>query len=224
LNRWASVALGGWIASCLTASGLGRTQQSEAQSQAIERRALMRPSAATRNRITLRIAPLITAVEPGWRRLLQWIVAIKHRRDVVHLAEPNDHLLKDVGLTRDDVISTLSEPFWRDPTALLADRAAERTRRKTFVRSVAGGAVSAGLLMAAYGSAPAKAEEVPVLSGAATQSVFKEIAGDFERPVWPRADHHQLRGEARGGEEEQEDHEIDGVSVVHGRGLSAAGS
>jgi len=81
----------------------------------------MHPSAAIRNRITPRIVSLVTAVvEAGWQGIQQWVVALKHRRDAQRLAQYDDHLLADVGLTRHEVSSALGEPFWRDPTASLA--------------------------------------------------------------------------------------------------------
>src|SRR5687767_14616417 len=42
--------------------------------------------------------------------------AIKHRRDIAALAEQDDHLLADIGLTRNDVRSAIAQPFWCDPT------------------------------------------------------------------------------------------------------------
>jgi len=36
------------------------------------------------------------------------------------LAALDDHMLADLGLSRTDLNDALSEPLWRDPTALLA--------------------------------------------------------------------------------------------------------
>lgn len=53
-------------------------------------------------------------------------VAIKHRRELAHLADLDDHMLADISLTRSDLRDTYSEPLWRDPTSLLARRRACR--------------------------------------------------------------------------------------------------
>jgi uncharacterized protein YjiS (DUF1127 family) len=58
---------------------------------------------------------------------------IKNRRDAVTLASLDDRMLADIGLTRGDVRDAVSEPVWRDPTAILVSRAQERrvNRRRT---------------------------------------------------------------------------------------------
>jgi uncharacterized protein YjiS (DUF1127 family) len=53
----------------------------------------------------------------------QAVGAIKHRRQLADLVDCEDHRLSDVGITRDDLDAALSEPLWRDPTAVLARRA-----------------------------------------------------------------------------------------------------
>ena len=56
--------------------------------------------------------------------------AIKHCRAIAVLADQDDHLLADIGLTRDDLRHAMRQPIWRDPTALLSRRAgATRPRR-----------------------------------------------------------------------------------------------
>src|SRR3954452_25634442 len=59
----------------------------------------------------------------GLRLLLQ---AIKNRRDATILAGMDERMLADIGLTRGDVRDAISEPVWRDPTAILVSRAHER--------------------------------------------------------------------------------------------------
>src|SRR5215831_13338043 len=44
------------------------------------------------------------------------------------LAEGDDHMLADLGLTRADLNDALCEPLWRDPTRVLARRHGERRR------------------------------------------------------------------------------------------------
>ena len=51
---------------------------------------------------------------------------VKNRRDAVILAGLDDRMLSDIGLTRGDVRDAVSEPVWRDPTAILVSRAQER--------------------------------------------------------------------------------------------------
>src|ERR1700730_7306146 len=54
------------------------------------------------------------------------IVAIKHRRELAHLADLDGRMLADIGLTRTDLRDACSEPLWRDPTSMLARRAGGR--------------------------------------------------------------------------------------------------
>src|SRR5215213_11436860 len=45
--------------------------------------------------------------------------AMRHRREVRQLCTWDDGMLKDIGLTRSDVVGALSEPLSRDPSAVL---------------------------------------------------------------------------------------------------------
>jgi uncharacterized protein YjiS (DUF1127 family) len=54
--------------------------------------------------------------------------ALRHRGEIKHLAEFDDRMLKDIGLTRSDVSSALSEPLIRNPSWVLV-RSAERHSR-----------------------------------------------------------------------------------------------
>jgi uncharacterized protein YjiS (DUF1127 family) len=82
----------------------------------------------TRENITAApFAPIghaIAALAMGVWRL---VVAIKHRRELALLADRDDRMLADIGLTRSDLRDAYSEPLWRDPTSLLAIRRARRT-------------------------------------------------------------------------------------------------
>jgi len=51
-----------------------------------------------------------------WRGFL---VGIKHRRELSRLADLDDHMLADIGLTRSDLYVAHCEPFWRDPAGVL---------------------------------------------------------------------------------------------------------
>jgi len=60
------------------------------------------------------------------RGMKQFAERIRNRRDVMQLAAFDDRMLRDIGLTRNDVLDAFAEPLWRDPTDILAQRAAER--------------------------------------------------------------------------------------------------
>ena len=66
-----------------------------------------------------------------WRHAMQLYKAIKHRRDIAPLADQDDRLLADIGLTRDDVRHANAQPIWRDPSETLRHRvgSTERNRR-----------------------------------------------------------------------------------------------
>ena len=56
---------------------------------------------------------------------------LRHRHEIRNLAEFDDRMLSDIGLTRSDLRDAYSEPLWHDPTDLLASRAAERRARQS---------------------------------------------------------------------------------------------
>jgi uncharacterized protein YjiS (DUF1127 family) len=70
------------------------------------------------------IGHAVAALAMGVWRL---VVAIKHRRELALLADRDDRMLADIGLTRSDLRDAYCEPLWRDPTSLLARRRACRT-------------------------------------------------------------------------------------------------
>ena len=59
-------------------------------------------------------------------RLRQLALSFRHRHDATVLLRFDDRMLADIGLTRRDVREAFSEPIWRDPTDLLAERVAGR--------------------------------------------------------------------------------------------------
>ena len=56
-------------------------------------------------------------------------VAIKHRRELAQLADRDDRMLADIGLTRGDLYDASAEPFWVDPTPTLLERTKHRCRK-----------------------------------------------------------------------------------------------
>jgi uncharacterized protein YjiS (DUF1127 family) len=55
-----------------------------------------------------------------------FVVRIKHRRELARLADLDDHMLADIGLTRSDLHLAHCEPLWRDPTSILERRISDR--------------------------------------------------------------------------------------------------
>lgn len=60
-----------------------------------------------------RLAQLVVALKTGW----------ESRRVLGQLGALDDHMLRDIGITRQDIASSLAEPMFRDPTMHLAARA-----------------------------------------------------------------------------------------------------
>ena len=60
------------------------------------------------------------------RGLKEFAERVKNRRDSLQLAALDDRMLADIGLTRSDLRDAYAEPPWRDPSDVLARRAAER--------------------------------------------------------------------------------------------------
>jgi uncharacterized protein YjiS (DUF1127 family) len=58
-----------------------------------------------------------------WRLVVAIKHRRKHRRELAHLADLDDRMLADIGLTRTDLRDACSEPLWRDPISMLARRA-----------------------------------------------------------------------------------------------------
>ena len=96
----------------------------------------MTPKIVTRENITAApFAPIGHAVVALAMGIWRLIVAIKHRRELAHLADFDDRMLADIGLTRIDLCDAYSEPLWRDPTSMLARRTSGRHRRLRADRS-----------------------------------------------------------------------------------------
>lgn len=68
---------------------------------------------STHAKPVLSIRSLLLAVRNAW----------ENRRVVGQLGGLDDHMLRDIGITRQDVASVLAEPLFRDPSQKLAERA-----------------------------------------------------------------------------------------------------
>ncbi|WP_246251613.1 DUF1127 domain-containing protein [Ancylobacter pratisalsi] len=72
------------------------------------------------------------AVASGSIRIFK---AFGRRRLIAELGEFDDHMLRDIGLTRSDLRDASSGPVWQDPTSVLVVRAVERrASRRALVR------------------------------------------------------------------------------------------
>jgi Domain of unknown function (DUF1127) len=67
-------------------------------------------------RISL-VVEVITTL--AWR-LGKLPTALAHRNELRRLAECDEHVLADVGVTREELTKALSAPFWRNPSEQLA--------------------------------------------------------------------------------------------------------
>ena len=74
------------------------------------------------NSAALFFAALSRSAARALLRIWNFVVALKHRRQLRCLRESGDHRLADIGIERDDLRAALSEPLWRDLTAALARR------------------------------------------------------------------------------------------------------
>jgi uncharacterized protein YjiS (DUF1127 family) len=70
----------------------------------------------------------MVSVKGVTRALINLLRALKHRREIIQLADFDDHMLKDIGLTRGDVEGALAEPLVHNPSLVLV-RCAERHSR-----------------------------------------------------------------------------------------------
>jgi uncharacterized protein YjiS (DUF1127 family) len=85
----------------------------------------------TTSAVPTRFAQALAAIVEAAARLARRLAgAWRHRHDAAVLAGLDDHMLADLGLSRTDLNDALSEPLWRDPTALLARRHGERRRSR----------------------------------------------------------------------------------------------
>lgn len=82
----------------------------------------------TRSPIPVAGFPGTTFLGTTVRAVLGVVQALRHRREIMHLAELDDRMLKDIGLMRGDVEGALAEALFRNPSRVLV-RCAERHGR-----------------------------------------------------------------------------------------------
>jgi len=75
--------------------------------------------------LTSRLSPIADALTTLARRVRKLPAALAHRDQLQRLAECDDHLLADIGVTREEMKAALSAPFWRDPSEELVRRLSE---------------------------------------------------------------------------------------------------
>ena len=91
------------------------------------------------------------AARRALRRVTRALRGLQNRRAAIRLAGFDDRMLADIGLTRSDLRDAYAQPLWRDPTRVLARRAAERrlVRKRAFT-----GCVSAMAFSSPFGATP----------------------------------------------------------------------
>jgi uncharacterized protein YjiS (DUF1127 family) len=77
--------------------------------------------------LTARSLALLSSIA---RPLLWFAHAIGHRRNVQAMLEMDERALKDIGLTRNDVLGALGAPLAQDPSRILHLRSIERRARQ----------------------------------------------------------------------------------------------
>ncbi|MFG1464356.1 DUF1127 domain-containing protein [Xanthobacter sp. DSM 24535] len=79
---------------------------------------------------TTAVAPFSAAVAAfllqAVGQALKVVRAMEHRRAIRPLWAMDDHMLRDIGLTRGDMHDAAAEPILADPSVLLVRRAVER--------------------------------------------------------------------------------------------------
>lgn len=73
----------------------------------------------TRSVASVTTFPGATILDRFARSLVSLAKAFKDRREVMNLAEFDERMLKDIGLTRGDVVSALAEPIHHRPSWVL---------------------------------------------------------------------------------------------------------
>ena len=81
---------------------------------------------ALESRATFRATNSLARVVEVLKRIMDFLErGAAGRRALRQLADADDRMLKDIGLDRSDLRNAAAEPFYRDPTELLAGRVDE---------------------------------------------------------------------------------------------------
>lgn len=72
--------------------------------------------------IIARLARIADALATLARQVRKLPTTLAHRDQLQRLAEYEDHLLADIGFTREDMNAALAAPFWHDPSEQLVRR------------------------------------------------------------------------------------------------------
>jgi uncharacterized protein YjiS (DUF1127 family) len=83
--------------------------------------------------VTSRLSVIADALTTLARSVRKVPAALANRDQLRRLAERDDHLLDDIGLTREDIKAALSVPFWHDPSEDLLRRGELKADRRTTV-------------------------------------------------------------------------------------------
>jgi uncharacterized protein YjiS (DUF1127 family) len=73
----------------------------------------------TRSATSLMNISATTFVRDFVRSCADLIKVVRDRRDILSLAEMDERMLKDIGLSRSDVDEALAEPFYQSPSWVL---------------------------------------------------------------------------------------------------------
>lgn len=75
--------------------------------------------------LTARLSLIAGALTTLARRVRKLPIALAHRDQLRRLVEYDDHVLADIGFTREDINAALAAPFWSDPSEGLLRRLSE---------------------------------------------------------------------------------------------------
>ena len=56
---------------------------------------------------------LLTLISDGLHTLQFWIGRSRQRKQLGELADLNDHLLRDIGVSQEEALREAAKPFWR---------------------------------------------------------------------------------------------------------------
>lgn len=87
----------------------------------------------TRSAVPVTAFPGASILDQFARSLISLVSAFRDRREVMNLAEFDERMLKDIGLTRNDVASALAQPIHHNPSWVLVRCVGQRRDAATSV-------------------------------------------------------------------------------------------